>query len=367
MMNQLDQVEYHLQKIQALIPPSKGIKEYLRQTLDTQIAAISTATAMGITPASLLSPTRVYASARIAVEFVDDPQKLAAKPEGIVDLGIIEWLLRPALPLKDGLIEPVSTGPWQQFANNLVQQLEKSVCRLDILIEGYLPMHVGTGFVIANDAAGRAIVMTNAHIVEGALRYGWSSLTGIQFVCDFARYSSMLKADGYLFPLTHEYYIHPRYDLALLFLNPEVSQTSPTPLKLSANAPDPLVGLTIGVLGHPSFNSNVDPFPVYFGFGQDFGIKRFSPGYIRAIEQRYWRNEHVEVTLHDATTLSGSSGSCILNLNDMSVVGLHFGGWPGAEQRIQAGGQDVLAHLFESNGAVPLWTLINDPLLEGIF
>jgi len=367
MTNQLARVEYHLQKIQALVPPNKGIKEYLRQTLDTQIAAISTTTAMGITPASLLSPTRVYTSARMAVELVDDPKKLAVKPEGIVDLGIIEWLLRPALPLKEGLIEPVCTGPWQQLAGNVVQQLEKSICRLDILIEGYQPMHVGTGFVVGNDATGRAVIMTNAHVVEGALDYRWSSLAGIQFVCDFARYTSASEAEGYLFPLMHEYNIHPHYDLALLFLDPEESQTSPTSLKLSANAPDPLVGLTIGVLGHPSFNSNIDPFPVYFGFGQDFGIKRFSPGYIRAIEPRYWRSQHVEVTLHDATTLSVSSGSCILNLNDMSVVGLHFGGWPRAEQSIQAGGQDVLARLFESNGAVPLWTLINDPLLAGFF
>lgn len=290
-----------------------------------------------------------------------------AKPEGIVDLGIIEGLLRPALTLKDGLIEPLHTGSWQKLPIDLVQQLEKSVCRLDILVEGYLPIHVGTSFVVGNDASGRTVVMTNAHIVEAALRYGWTILTGMQFVCDFARYSSLSEAEGHLFSLTYEHTIHLCYDLALLFLNAEENLASPNPLKLSANVPDLLIGLTIGVLGHPSFNSNVAPSSVYFGFDQDFGIKRFSPRYIRAMESRYWRGQHVEVTLYDATTLSGGSGSCVLNIEDMSVVGLHFGGWPGAEQRIQTGGQDILALLFESNGAVPLWTLINGPLLAGIF
>jgi hypothetical protein len=365
----LAQVETHLQRIQALIPPDIGMKEYLRQTLDEKISSISTSTSMGIVPPSLLSATQVYASARIAVELVDDPERLAAKPEGIVDLGVVEWLLRPALLLRDGLIESVAAGPWKGLAADIVQQYANSVCRLDIVVEGYIPLHVGTGFVIGKDANGRNIVITNAHVVEEAIRLGWSSISGLKFVCDFERYATA-STKRHTFPLTNEYHIHPRYDLALVYLDEDYiggANTQPIPLTLSDSSPDPLTGFAIGVLGHPSFNSNLDPFPMYFGFGQDFGVKRFSLGYIRTMKSRKWRDQFVEVFLHDATTLSGSSGSCILNLSDMRVIGLHFGGWPKDEQLVRTGGQDFLAHLFEANGAVPLWTLTDDPLLSAFY
>src|SRR5437763_13683780 len=97
---------------------------------------------------------------------------------------------------------------------------------------------------------------------------------------------------------TNVYYILPPFDLALVYLDQENIDginIPPGPLALSNSTPNPLIGFTIGVLGHPSFDSSLDPFPTYFGFGQDFGINRLSPAYIRTMESRYWRHQHVEV------------------------------------------------------------------------
>lgn len=367
MLNLLTQIERHLQQIQLLIPAGKQTKAYLRRTLDRHIASISSETSMGVVPPSMLSATQVYASARMAVELIEYPDELAAKPEGIVDLGVIEWLLRPALLLKDGLFTSAVSGPWSGLPPDMVQTAAKSVCRLDLKIDGYMPIHLGTGFVVGQDEDGQFVVMTNAHVVEEAVRYGWPALTGLELACDFARYST--SAGGRLRALANKYQIHPHYDLALVYLPPnhvEGGKTSPIPLAVSGSPPNPLNGGQIGVLGHPSFNSNRDPFPKYFGFGDQFGVKRFSPGHIRVVERRSWRRYNVDVFLHDATTLSGSSGSCILDLNSMKVIGLHFGGWPMRRKAVKAGGKELLAKLFHANGAVPLWLLRDDPFLDGV-
>jgi hypothetical protein len=357
-------IDAHLAKIRALIPAGQDAKSYLRQSLDAQIEVASGDTPMGVVPASLLSPTRVYASARITVELLDAPDRIADRPEGIVDLGVIEWLLRPTIQIIDGLIAPPTGPPWNNLDRGVVASASGAVCRLDLVYNGYKPCQVGTGFLIGQSDDGFLTVMTNAHVVQGFQNYGWPTVTGLAAVCDFQRYSP--QVGGKLLPLMNEYRLHPSYDLALVFLDPDVQEITPPTMALTASsqAPDPTEGLKIGVIGHPSFNSAYDPFPKQFGFGDVFGVKRFSPGLIRALEERSWSGHDLQVVLHDSTTLSGSSGSCILDLESMNVVGLHFGGWPLPTSKVTTPSGDVVAQLFEANGAVPLWLLANDPMLR---
>jgi hypothetical protein len=356
------QVEYQIERIRALVPMGEDIRAYVAQALDVQIASVAAQTPMGIVPASFLPATKVYASARVTAESIDHPYKVAARPEGIVDLVTIEWILRPAIMCEAGRLAKLVSGPWTNLAPDLVQRIEKSVCRIDLVVEGYAPVHVGTGFIGGEDESG-AIVMTNAHVVDEALRLGWPFQSSLVLACDFGRYS--VDSDGDLFAVNNEYQIHPQYDLALLHL-PQEERTKVAALELSGSAPNPTIGLTIGVLGHPSFNASIDSFPAYFGFGDQFGVKRLSPGYIRKLEERHWRRHDVAVFLHDATTLSGSSGSCILDLSSMRVIGLHFGGWPARKQSFKIGETLSIAELFHANGAVPLWTLKDDPLLANL-
>ena len=359
------QIESAVARIKALIPIGENTQDYLARHLDLQLESISTDAPMGVIPSSLLSKTRMYASARISVEFIDQPERLVGRPEGVVDLGTIEWILRPALPLNEGLLEPVAGGPWRHVRANIVEKEEKGVCRLDVAMPGYDSIHVGTGFTVGTNLHVSNI-LTNAHVVEEAIRLGWTKSVDVRLGCDFNRYSAGFAED--LSFLATEYRIHPEYDLALLcFRSDDFKASELEPLTLSDEAPDPTIGADVGVLGHPSFDSRLDPFPKYFGFGNEFGIKRFSPGKIRVVEHREWRGVDIDAMLHDASTLSGSSGSCILDLSTKKVVGLHFGGWPLAARSVRVDNTDVLAQLFHANGAVPLWKLRQDSLLQQFF
>ncbi len=367
MQDLLPRVEWQVERLRTLVPTGAEFQSFLAQIVDQQISSVSPDTPMGIVPLSVLSKTKMLASARIAVELIDKPAQLAAKPEGIVDLGVIEWLLRPALPLKDGRLKELTSGPWKHLASDVVEGQSSGVCRLDVAIEGSDPIHIGTGFVAGEDPKGRFVIVTNAHVVEEVLRIGWPSRRGIVFGCDFARFD--VTAGGELQELTEQYEIHPCHDMALLYLTrvSAVGGTTIRPLPIASTEPKEALERRIGVIGHPAFDSRLDPFPTFFGFGNEFGIKRFSPGLIRSLEEREWRGSNVHVLLHDATTLSGSSGSCIVDLGTMKVVGLHFGGWPIRRQRIvKRNKEEVIAQLFESNGAVPLWTLKDDPILRSL-
>lgn len=369
MSDLVELVERSLGRIKLLIPVGENVKDYLAQMVDRQLSAGSQDSPMGVVPASILSQSRLYASARIAVEYIDQPERLVTRPEGIVDLGVIEWLLRPALPLKSGFIDEVGAGPWQHIAPDVVKEESQSVCRLDISVEGYTgSVHIGTGFVAGRDGQGREIIMTNAHVVEEALVRGWTQSSRLIFGCDFARFET--QTNNALLPLAKEYKLHPVCDLAILFREEggeNQSGAQRSILRLTRNAPEPAVGCKIGVLGHPSFDFRLDPFPKFFGFGNEFGIKRFSPGEIRGLEHRDWRQKNVQTFLHDASTLSGSSGSCVLDFDSKKVVGLHFGGWPMRQTPVTVqGGATIQAQLFYDNGAIPLWTLADDPLLGDI-
>jgi endonuclease G len=55
-------------------------------------------------------------------------------------------------------------------------------------------------------------------------------------------------------------------------------------------------------------------------FGGIYGVKRFSPGRISAMQTDAWAFSH------DATTLGGSSGSVVIDLETGGAVGVHFSG-----------------------------------------
>lgn len=97
------------------------------------------------------------------------------------------------------------------------------------------------------------------------------------------------------------------------------------------------------VVGYPKLDlAGVTPGHVLTDiFGTDFGIKRLQPG--------EFDGELTKSTFeHDCSTLNGSSGSCVLSLENHEVVGLHFAG------------------TFEvRNEAVSLWLLQDDNMLKG--
>lgn len=81
---------------------------------------------------------------------------------------------------------------------------------------------------------------------------------------------------------------------------------------------------------------------------------------------RQWRSCFVSVALHDASTLSGSSGSCLFDLVTGKAIALHFGGWPRPVDLRPNAGERLSESIFEANGAVPIWLLAADPVFDGI-
>jgi len=120
-------------------------------------------------------------------------------------------------------------------------------------------------------------------------------------------------------------------------------------LPLTTSEPDTFVGRRVYAVGYPIEDSRnlwgqkITPVPVFrrvFGIDEEsLGTKRFSPGTILG-----WENTNVFT--HDASTLPGSSGSCIVDFENRRVVGLHFGG--GYAKR---------------NFAVSIWKMKEDPVL----
>lgn len=90
---------------------------------------------------------------------------------------------------------------------------------------------------------------------------------------------------------------------------------------------DIVQGLPIGVIGYPAWDGMRNSSSLMGQlFKHIYGVKRFSPGEVDAV---------VDTALikHDCTTLGGNSGSPLINLETGEVVGLHYSGRYGEENR----------------------------------
>ena len=371
MITRVDYVQLLVDRLRLFVPEDSDEKSYFTELIYDRIAAGNQSTPMGPlgiigTPAAT---EQIYGATLQALDYLDQPAELAARPEGIVGLANLAWENRPALPLQGGMLQPLTVGPWQHLAADVVLQQAQSVCRIDLCTNGVPYCQLGTGFVVGSDQ-DRLLIMTNTHVVDVATQLGWPSLPSLMLTCDFARDSVL--GSGILLPLDNEYLTHPQHDLALLYLqNAHFSGTAlPLALTLASHVINDDINQPIGVIGHPALDTQRDGFfPLHYGFGNAFGIKRFSPGLVRARATRPWYGKYptVDAIFHDATTLGGNSGSCIIDMNKGHIIGLHFGGWPMPNQQVvRIDQQDYLANLFYENGAVPLWTLAQDTMLNKV-
>ena len=119
------------------------------------------------------------------------------------------------------------------------------------------------------------------------------------------------------------------HDFAILrrSINDASTEAFPDPLILE-NDPDKIVeSRPVYVLGYPAKpeSNQYEPDVLTAYFRNTFGTKRFAPGHIiRDVAS----SDGTTVFDHDASTLGGNSGSCVVDLaNDGQLVaGLHFAG-----------------------------------------
>ncbi|MDV5143342.1 trypsin-like peptidase domain-containing protein [Streptomyces sp. SBC-4] len=135
--------------------------------------------------------------------------------------------------------------------------------------------------------------------------------------------------------------IHPEVAMVLLRIAPPNSEEPPTPLAVAADAP-----------------ASVPAGPCMSSVSPRGTARRNEPESMRRILMDLYNGKRLQpgttteftpggrVTNHDCSPLGGNSGSPVLDLTDHRILGLHFGG------RYRIG-----------NVAVPLWELVDDPLL----
>jgi trypsin-like peptidase len=247
---------------------------------------------------------------------------------------------RPAILIQEGDFLP-PPHDWSRLIDRR-EGIRDVIARSGrIEVNGHLNLEwLGTAFLV-----GPATLMTNRHVAqEFCARDGdrWSFRPGITTRVDFLR--ELGSTAALEFEITEAIGIHERHDLALLRVEAASSagQELPDPLVVAAKEPPDLYERDVFVVGYPAWDSRRnEPEPIRRIFSDVYNVKRLQPGKAVAYSTQY------SAVQHDCSTLGGNSGSPVVDLETNEVIGLHFGGRYGI-----------------GNYAIPLWQLVEDPLLS---
>jgi hypothetical protein len=265
-------------------------------------------------------------------------------------------LHRPVFAVSDDLVQPELTSngldPEASEMKKLVEANAaringtiRAIGRIDLPGDEVYPW-AGTGWLVDTEL-GSDIIATNAHV---AVLFAEASASGIDFrklpfagdkleapILDFRREKS--AAPPRRFKVLEVIYIGTPNQLDVAFLRvakageaaENADRLLAKPLSLAAS--DPAQGLAVATIGYPGTDrGDYDVETLMRVFGNVFDTKRCSPGRIMGRDPR-------GIT-HDCSSMPGSSGSAVIDLQTGEVVGLHFQGTP-----------------FRSNHAVPVTTL----------
>lgn len=257
---------------------------------------------------------------------------------------IIHVFGRPAILIQNGTFAAAPEG-WEILEEHrkAIESKFPSVGRIEELkkLNGGM---IGTGFLVADD-----VIMTNRHVarffsIEG-LNNNWKLKIGMKPIIDYVEEEGAETSAE--FRITEIVGIHETLDMALLRVE-KTSQTSPgikqpKPLTIASSEPDLSDVRKVYVVGYPaSDNGGVTPDEVLLRlFSSVFEVKRLQPGEIQAVF------DEKPILAHECSTLGGSSGSAVFDLETGHVIGLHFRG-----------------EFQKENHAVALWKLAKDPLLK---
>ena len=282
-----------------------------------------------------------------------------ADEEAALDLFIL-LVARPAMFVQNGKVRDRPEN-WPEVARDAELFPRFTACVGRIETAGHVK--IGTGFIVAKQR-----ILTNNHVLcalFGVLPDHWEhNRSNFAKLCDeHSKRWTDNPAGAPLFELRGELNSnssstarlkcvlghHLDVDMAVVEIdaNPQDSRVMP----LMTLEPDAFAGRRVYTVGYPTDDARnwrgerITPVPVFRRvFGADdesLGTKRLSPSIVLG-----WQSSNVFT--HDASTLRGSSGSCIVDFEFQKVVGLHFGGWYKAEK----------------NYAVSVWKFRDDPVLR---
>ncbi|MFF5425164.1 MULTISPECIES: trypsin-like serine peptidase [unclassified Streptomyces] len=321
----------------------------VRGALEAEIAESVPELPGGVAPAAEISRFAREERARVLEAGVSGLEKLAAHREdeigedeffGVEAIVLLEG--RPAIRVR-GQDFPPQHDEWAVLDAHR-PAIRASLARVGrVEVTGHPSLDwIGTAFLV-----GPGTVMTNRHVaVEFARASGdrWTFGFGMSARVDPAEEQPAAGVPAAVpspYEVTEIVGIHPDVDLALLRVEPAADGGLPAPAAVAADAPAVLPGRPVYVIGYPAWDGRRnEPESMRRIFMDVYNVKRLQPGTATEFTPGGL------VMKHDCSTLGGNSGSPVFDLTDHRVLGLHFGG------RYRTG-----------NFAVPLWELLDDPLL----
>lgn len=224
---------------------------------------------------------------------------------------------RPALTVRGGEFEEPESGVWRVrlgAARDVLRRATSAVGRIEL---GEPERHIGTAWMVAPN-----IAVTNRHVAEFFARRRGDEFhlrtspigTSLLPVVDFR---AEVGLAGEIEAVVAEVlYIADQDGPDLAFVRLEPLVTSPAPIPLSDATL--VTGRDVVVIGYPAYDDRNDGTDQGRIFGDVYEVKRLSPGKVRIVTDTGFE--------HDCTTLGGSSGSVVIDLETGDAVGLHFGG-----------------------------------------
>ncbi|MFK0296749.1 trypsin-like serine peptidase [Streptomyces sp. NPDC090442] len=301
-------------------------------------------------PAGRIGQCARQERARVLAAGASGLEKLAAgRAEEIGDdesFGVEAVVLsegRPALLVERQDFAP-QQGDWAVLESQRAA-IRESLARVGrVAVSGHVDLDwLGAGFLV-----GPETVMTNRHVAAEFARCagdGWGFQPGLRaaLVLGEGRGSGAEPADDEpSYEVTEVLGVHEEVDLALLRIAPYLGGPAlPAPLAIAADAPADLPGHPVYCIGYPAWDGRRgEPESIRRIFMDVYNVKRLQPGMSTGLASEG------NVMCHDCSTLGGNSGSPVIDLTDHRVLGLQIGGRYGV-----------------GNCAVPLWQLVEDPLL----
>jgi hypothetical protein len=252
--------------------------------------------------------------------------------------------------VRDGFVDlnAPDIGEWGLGLNrfqNTIRKVIASVGRIDVPVR---PWFAGTCFVVAE-----GVVVTNRHVLEaiakqapdGGWTLNWPDATTVDFIGEEgAAAATKFKVTGVAFagpdPINGSINF-PHLDMAMLRVDPAGSAAIPFPMPVTfeTDTLQPKARRDLYVVGFPGeprmWTFDGTP-PAGFEtaqvvsklFSDKFGIKRLAPGVVKSGAGDVANDDKKWICAHDASTLGGNSGSCVVDLSadGLRVIALHFAG-----------------------------------------
>ncbi len=274
----------------------------------------------------------------IESEGIDAPLDAAA--EASIEAIIETDGSRPVFLVQDDALNPAAvqaSSEWRELMSTRAAEIKRVAKAVGRVNDPSAPQRFqGSAFAVAP-----GIVMTNRHVLQAIATQsgaGWAFKPNISI--DFAREydrdsiaSVGVRAALFAGPSAIDPFNirHELLDIALLQLEDEQPGTrwpSPLPIVVRPETCEPpRTVMTCGFPGDPFTDEPVDLKVKLFQL--IFGYKVMAPGRIRQGPAELEHSEKKWSIGHDATTLPGNSGSCIIDIEaGAEVIGLHYAGQP---------------------------------------